>query len=157
MHRASEPLRNEGEQDQQCANEHFDQAAASHRRQLAGQRSTPIQLIGSLLKLSVCTRPDISQAVGVLARYMATPSMEHWIAAKGVIRYIAGKSKHNICFEKKSSVEGYCDADYASDLPTRRSTTGFVYILGGGAGAAGFSLPWLRPPQKLNTWLQHKL
>ena len=71
---------------------------------------------------------------------MAKPSMEHWIAAKGVIRYIAGKSKHSICFEKKASVEGYCDADYASDLPTRRSTTGFVYILGGGAISWGSRL-----------------
>ena len=45
--------------------------------------------MGSLIYLSVCTRPDISP-VGVLTRYMAKPSMGHWIAAKGVSRYIAG-------------------------------------------------------------------
>ena len=44
------------------------------------------ELVGSLLYLSVCTRPDISQAVGVLSRYMAAPSMERWPAAKGVLR-----------------------------------------------------------------------
>ena len=99
------------------------------------------ELVGSLLYLSVCTRPDISQAVGVLARYMAKPSMEHWTAAKGVLRYIAGTLKHGICFGGSSTtVEGYCDADYASDLQTRRSTTGFVYILGGGAISWGSRL-----------------
>ena len=48
------------------------------------------ELVGSLLYLSVCTRPDIAQAVGVLARHMARPSMDHWTAAKAVLRYIGG-------------------------------------------------------------------
>ena len=111
-------------------------------------------LVGSLLYLSVCTRPDISQAMGVLARYMAKPSMEHWTAAKGVLRHIAGTLKPGICFGGSSTtVEGYYDADYASDLQTRRSATGFLYILGGRA----ISLLWLHPPQKQNTWLRHEL
>ena len=58
----------------------------------------------------------------------------HWTAAKGRLRYIGGTLRHGICFGGSSTtVEGYCDADYAIDLQTRRSTTGFVYILGGGA------------------------
>ena len=65
------------------------------------------ELVGSLLYLSVCTRPDISQAVGFLARNMAKPSMEHWTAAKGVLRYIAGTLKHGKCFGGSSTtVEG---------------------------------------------------
>ena len=92
------------------------------------------ELVGSLLYLSVCTRPDISQAMGVLARHMAKPSMEHWTAAKGVLRYIAGSLQTGILFGKGSTtVEAYCDADFASDTETRRSTPGFVFILAGGA------------------------
>ena len=92
------------------------------------------ELVGSLLYLSVCTRPDIAQAVGVLARHMARPSMEHWTAAKAVLRYIAGNPNQGIIFRKSgTTLEGYCDADYAGDLDTRRSTTGFVFILSGGA------------------------
>ena len=92
------------------------------------------QLVGSLMYLSVCTRPDIAQAVGALARYMANPTVSHWHAAKGVLRYVTGTADYGITFRSRSlSLEAYCDADYAGDIDTRRSTTGYVYILGGGA------------------------
>ncbi len=92
------------------------------------------ELVGSLLYLSVCTRPNISQAVGVLARHMAKPSMEHWTAAKAVLRYIAGTLACGITLRQTDTpVGGYSDADYAGDSDTRRSTTGFVFILNGGA------------------------
>lgn len=92
------------------------------------------QLIGSLMYLSVCTRPDISQAVGALARYMAQPTETHWQAAKHVLRYLAGTAKYGITFGAGSpGLDAYCDADYAGDRDTRRSTTGYVFILNGGA------------------------
>jgi hypothetical protein len=90
------------------------------------------QLIGSLMYLSVCTRPDIAQAVGALARYMASPTAAHWQAAKGVLRYIAGTPGFGITFNGLG-LAAYCDADYAGDLDSRRSTTGYVFTLGGGA------------------------
>jgi len=31
-------------------------------------------VVGSLMYVMVCTRPDISHAVGLLSRYMLTPS-----------------------------------------------------------------------------------
>lgn len=90
--------------------------------------------MGSLLYFSNCTRPDISQAVGVLARHMAKPGLEHWTAAKAVLRYMASTLETGITFKQTDSVvEGYCDADYAGDLDTRRSNTGFVFISSGGA------------------------
>jgi hypothetical protein len=92
------------------------------------------QLIGSLMYLSVCTRPDIAQAVGALARHMSAPTVAHWKAAKGVLRYIAGTATYGIKFGGTSlSLEAYCDADYAGDVDTRRSTTGYVFTMSGGA------------------------
>jgi hypothetical protein len=91
-------------------------------------------LVGSLLYLSICTRPDIAQAVGALARYMARPTSEHWLAAKGVVRYLAGTADYGITFKgTDTTMLGYTDADYAGDLDTRRSTTGYVFIMTGGA------------------------
>ena len=92
------------------------------------------QLIGSLMYLSISTRPDIAQAVGALARYMATPTDAHWQAAKGVLRYIASTPTYGITFGGNDhELEAYCDADSAGDIDTRRSTTGYVFLLNGGA------------------------
>lgn len=92
------------------------------------------ELVGSFLYLSVCTRADIAQAVGALARFMAKPTMTHWTAAKGIVRYLAGTIDHGIIFTRggKNLLIGYCDADYAGDIDTRRSTTGYVFVLNGG-------------------------
>jgi hypothetical protein len=90
-------------------------------------------LIGSLMYLSICTRPDISQAVGALARYMANPTVAHWQAAKGVLRYVAGTADYGITYGSASGLKAYCDADYAGDIDTRRSTTAYVFTLNGGA------------------------
>ena len=91
------------------------------------------EVVGSLLYLSVCTRPDIAQAVGALARHVGKPTMRHWLALKGVLRYLAGTQDYGLVFTgSKSSLEVYCDVDYAGDPDTRRSTTGYVFIMYGG-------------------------
>jgi hypothetical protein len=90
-------------------------------------------LVGSMLYLSVCTRPDIAQAVGALSKHMAAPTTVHWQAAKGVLRYIAGTLSLGITYGLGVGISGYCDADYAGDLDTRRSTSGYVFTLHGGA------------------------
>ena len=65
---------------------------------------------------------------------MAKPTVTHWQAAKGVLRYISGTSTYGINFgDKELILDAYCDADYAGDIDTRRSTTGYVFIMGGGA------------------------
>ncbi|PSC69623.1 Gag-Pol poly, partial [Micractinium conductrix] len=55
-------------------------------------------LVGSLMYLSICTRPDIAQAVGALARHMANPTTDHWTAAKTVLRYLTGTPDIGITF-----------------------------------------------------------
>lgn len=92
-------------------------------------------LVGALLYITVCTRPDIAFAVGALSRYMSNPTTVHWHAAKGVVRYLAGTADLSLTFTGSAglNVIGFCDADYAADVDTRRSTTGFVFTLAGGA------------------------
>ena len=46
--------------------------------------------LGSLMYTQVCTRPDISYVVGMLGRYQSNLGLEHWKAAKKVMRYLRG-------------------------------------------------------------------
>ena len=65
---------------------------------------------------------------------MSEPSTVHWQAAKGVLRYLAGTIDYGITFAgSDTTVIGYGDADFAGDLDTRRSTTGYVFTMNGGA------------------------
>ena len=93
------------------------------------------QLVGSLMYLSVTTRPDISFVVGALARFMSCPTSTHWQAAKDVLRYLEGTKDYGLVFGGSNdlSLIGFCDADYAGDLDTRRSTTGYIFTLNGAA------------------------
>ena len=82
----------------------------------------------------VCTRPDISHAVGVFSRYMENPGKEHWSAVKWVLRYLRGTSDYCITYNRISEfVFGYVVSDFEGDLDKRRSTSGYVFTLVGRA------------------------
>jgi Reverse transcriptase (RNA-dependent DNA polymerase) len=99
------------------------------------------EVLGMLLYLATCTRPDLAHAVGLLARFMAKPRQEHWIHLKGVLRYLCKTRNRGIMYGGKDcKVEGYCDSNYAADPDKRRSTGGFVFLLAGGAISWGSKL-----------------
>jgi hypothetical protein len=92
-------------------------------------------LIGCLMYLSVCTRPDITYAVNKLARFVSNPSQEHWAAAKRVLRYLKGTINLGLRFnvargEPQPVLTGYADASWADSDNGRASTTGFLFQLG---------------------------
>ncbi|KAJ9533036.1 hypothetical protein QJQ45_018125 [Haematococcus lacustris] len=90
-------------------------------------------LVGSLMYLACCTRPDIAFAVGALARHLAAPTEQHWQAARAVLSFVKGTAGHGLLLGESTALQGYCDADYAGDIDTRRSTTGYVFTMGGTA------------------------
>lgn len=95
------------------------------------------ELIGSLSYAANCTRPDISYAVNRLAQFCSNPGKGHWEAAKRVLAYLAGTSGHGLLFSSGSSFIGYTDSDFGGDTDCRKSTTGFIFLLFGGAIAWG--------------------
>ena len=98
-------------------------------------------MVGSLMWIAECTRPDIKFAVGRCARKMTCPTMQDVDAVKRIMRYLKG-TKHLVLKYSKTqpTLIGYADADWGGHTETRRSTTGYVYYLAGAAISAHSSL-----------------
>ena len=92
------------------------------------------QAIGCLTYISTATRPDISAAVSILSSYMSNPSKQHWNGVKRLLRYIKGTLNFGLKFttsenddENGDELYGYSDANWAGDVDSRRSTSGYVF------------------------------
>lgn len=91
------------------------------------------EAIGNLLYLSNKTRPDLTLAVGLESRHVENPSGQDIMNVKRTFRYLKGTQDTGLSFlasDKEESLNGYCDADYANDKDTRRSTTGYIIFFG---------------------------
>jgi hypothetical protein len=94
--------------------------------------------IGLLMYTILSTRPDLAFAVSMLSQFATNPSDKHWKALKRVFHYF--KAMHDLGLKygpfgdnDKSSFNSYTDSDWGVDKESRKSTSGYVFILGGGA------------------------
>ncbi|KAJ7962054.1 Retrovirus-related Pol polyprotein from transposon TNT 1-94 [Quillaja saponaria] len=103
-------------------------------------------LVGSLRYLT-CTRPDILYALGVVSRYMESPTSTHMKTAKRILRYLRGTLDYGLFYSSSHIIDlvGYCDSDFAGDLDDRKSTTGFVFFRGNNA------ISWVSKKQPIVT------
>ncbi|XP_073272593.1 uncharacterized protein [Primulina huaijiensis] len=107
---------------------------------LAKNRGEPVsqleysRIIGSLMYITNCTRPNISCAVNKLCRFTSNPSDAHWKALTRVLRYLKHTSEYGLNYTRYPTVlEGYCDANWISHTKDSKSTSGYVFSIGGGA------------------------
>ena len=85
--------------------------------------------IGSLMYVMVCTRLDITHAVGVVSRFMSRPGNQHWEIVKWILRYLKGSSDACLCFTGTNlKLQGYVDAEFTGDIDSRKSTIGFFFL-----------------------------
>lgn len=90
--------------------------------------------VGSLMYAQVCMRLDLPFIVGMLGRYLSNPGMDHWRAAKWVMRYLQRTNDYMLTYQKISHLEiiRNSDCNLASCKDTMRSTSCNVYMLVGG-------------------------
>ena len=91
----------------------------------------------------VCTRPDIAHVVGVVSRYLANTGKEHREAVNWLLRYLRGTSSTSLCFGKgKVTLQGFVDTDLGGDVDSSKSTSGYIYTIG------GIAVSWMSRLQK---------
>ncbi|CAI7912222.1 unnamed protein product [Closterium sp. NIES-53] len=95
------------------------------------------ELVGCLMYLMTCTRPDLAYPLSILARYVAPGRHrpEHMAAAKRVLRYLCSTSGLGLVLGGRSPVvlTGHADASWVDDLATQRSSQGYTFRLGSGS------------------------
>nr|GEU73229.1 zinc finger, CCHC-type [Tanacetum cinerariifolium] len=92
------------------------------------------RVIGCLMYAITCTRPDIAFTVGKLSRYTSNPRTQHWQAIQRVLKYLKKTMDYRLIYSGYPSVvEGYTDASWISNTEDNSSTSGWVFLLGGGA------------------------
>ncbi|CAI7852017.1 unnamed protein product [Closterium sp. NIES-53] len=103
------------------------------------------ELVGCLMYLMTCTRPDLTYPFSLLTRYVAPGRHRkvHWDVAKRVLRYLCSTSGMGLVLGGWGPVvlTGHADASWVDDLAMQRSSSCEVEIYAGAMAAQ--ELRWL--------------
>ncbi|CAI7786734.1 unnamed protein product, partial [Closterium sp. NIES-54] len=119
------------------------------------------ELVGCLMYLMTCTRPDLAYPLSILARYVAPRRHrpEHWQAAKRVLSYLCSTLGMGLVLGGRGPVvlTGHADASWVEDLAAQRSSQGYNFVvalfLGGLPSRLLFSVPVVRLRSTQRPWL----
>ena len=92
-------------------------------------------ILGCVMWGQLATRPDLSFAVSLLSRFQADPGIEHWKGLLHVLGYVKNTMDYGLTYSRDGDLTplSYVDADYGGCRDTRRSTSGYVFTMAGGA------------------------
>jgi hypothetical protein len=125
------------------------------------------QEIGSLIYLTIFTRPDLVYSVNYLARFMSNPSIEHYNYLDKIWCYILktkdygldltlqspkqSKTANTCKLQNSINLLGVSDSDWGGDLDSRKSTTGNIFTLNNAKDNcySNIAISWLSKLQKI--------
>jgi hypothetical protein len=93
------------------------------------------QLWAVLMHAQVCKWPNIAYAIGVLGRYLSDPGLSHWTDAKKRLRYLKGTKDFMLTYRWFDILDavGYSNENFIDCSDNRRSTSGYTFMMAGGA------------------------
>ena len=94
-------------------------------------------IVGCISYLVNMTRPDLAFSFSQLSKFLQHPGDTHLAAAYRVLAYVRGTVGQGINFHdpgtgKRNILSGWVDSDFASDVDSRKSVTGYLMALNGG-------------------------
>ena len=91
------------------------------------------QIVGSLMYFTTI-RLEIMHSVSMISGYMENPKEIHLLVAKMIFHYLQGTKEFSLFYKKGeiTSLVGFSDSDFVGDQDDRRSTLGYVFMLGSG-------------------------
>ncbi|TYK05842.1 gag/pol protein [Cucumis melo var. makuwa] len=93
-----------------------------------------VYAVGSLMYAMLCSRSNICYSVGIVSRYQSNPRRDHWTVVKNILKYLRRTKHYMLVYGSKDLIlTGYTDSDFQSDKDARKSTSGSVFTLNGGA------------------------
>ena len=88
--------------------------------------------VGSLMYAMICIGLDIAHVVEVVSKYMNNPGKEHWREVQWILKYLRGTTYHALSFGGSNTIlQGCVDAYMSGDKDNGRSTTWYVFTVGG--------------------------
>ncbi|KAA0048407.1 gag/pol protein [Cucumis melo var. makuwa] len=90
--------------------------------------------VESLIYAMLCTRLDLCYSMGIVSRYQSNPGRDHWTVVKNILKYLRLTKDYMLVYGSKDLIlTGYTGSDFQSDKVARKSTSGSVFTLNGGA------------------------
>ncbi|UYV72725.1 hypothetical protein LAZ67_10000411, partial [Cordylochernes scorpioides] len=90
------------------------------------------EAVGSLMFASCVSRPDFTYAVSQVSKFLEYPGPAHCTTVKNIFRYLKGTPHMGILFTGQDQLVGFSDSDFARDVDSRKSTTGYAFMMNGG-------------------------
>jgi len=94
------------------------------------QKTLYALVVGSLMYVKICTRQDIAYIVRVLGRYLSSLGMDHWKAAKKVMRYLQRTKEYMLTYMSLDQLEiiGYSNSYFVGCQDSLRSTSCYIFM-----------------------------
>nr|CAN75281.1 hypothetical protein VITISV_007972 [Vitis vinifera] len=111
------------------------QAPETHEEKRFMERIPYASMVGSVMYTMVCSRPDLAYAVNMISRYMSCLGKPYWQTVKWLFQYLAGTRSLGLVYGGNSQLgtqlQGFVDVDYAGNIDTIKSLTGYLFIVFG--------------------------
>jgi hypothetical protein len=89
------------------------------------------RIVGSILYLAVCTRPDLTYSSSILSKYCTAPRKGHFAAAQRVLEYLRGTKNLGLQYfqDCDDELNAFSDSDHCSETD-RLSRNGYILYWG---------------------------